>query len=308
MLMDGQTTLIGMRKRTLFRLATATVATGAAALAYASLVERNMFTLRRFDVPVLPTGAEPLRVLHLSDLHMTPNQVRKQQWVASLAAVDPDLVVVTGDNMAHPGAVPGVLRALQPLLDYPGAFVFGSNDYTGPVWKNPFTYFLPDREYTEGVELPSEELRDVLVGAGWVDLNNRRSTVKAGGRAIDMAGVDDPHVERDDYASVAGPISLDADLSIALTHSPEPALLDEMAADGFGLLLAGHTHGGQVCVPGVGALVTNCGLPRSMAKGLHRWPGSDSWLHVSAGLGTHPTAPVRFACPPEASLLTLIPR
>jgi uncharacterized protein len=306
--MDGQTTLIGMRKRTLFRLATATVATGAAALAYASLVERNMFTLRRFDVPVLPTGTEPLRVLHLSDLHMTPNQVRKQQWVASLAALDPDLVVVTGDNMAHPDAVPGVLRALQPLLDYPGAFVFGSNDYTGPVWKNPFTYFLPDREYTEGVELPSEELRDVLVGAGWVDLNNRRTTVKAGGRAIDMAGVDDPHVERDDYPSVAGPISTDVDLSIALTHSPEPALLDEMAADGFGLLLAGHTHGGQVCVPGVGALVTNCGLPRSMAKGLHRWPGSDSWLHVSAGLGTHPTAPVRFACPPEASLLTLIPR
>ncbi|MEV4710402.1 metallophosphoesterase [Micromonospora sp. NPDC049374] len=297
-----------MRKRTLFRLATATVATGAAALAYASLVERNMFTLRRFDVPVLPTGTEPLRVLHLSDLHMTPNQVRKQQWVASLAALDPDLVVVTGDNMAHPGAVPGVLRALQPLLDYPGAFVFGSNDYTGPVWKTPFTYFLPDREYTEGVELPSEELRDVLVGAGWVDLNNRRSTVKAGGRAIDMAGVDDPHVERDDYPSVAGPVSPTADLSIALTHSPEPALLDDMAADGFGLLLAGHTHGGQVCVPGVGALVTNCGLPRSMAKGLHRWPGSDSWLHVSAGLGTHPTAPVRFACPPEASLLTLIPR
>ncbi|TCB98901.1 metallophosphoesterase [Micromonospora zingiberis] len=297
-----------MRKRTLFRLATATVATGAAALAYASLVERNMFTLRRFDVPVLPAGTEPLRVLHLSDLHMTPNQVRKQHWVASLAALDPDLVVVTGDNMAHPEAVPGVLRALQPLLDYPGAFVFGSNDYTGPVWKSPFSYFLPDREYTEGLELPYEELRDVFVGAGWADLNNRRTTVKAGGRAIDMAGVDDPHIERDDYGVVAGPISASADLSIALTHSPEPVLLDEMAADGFGLLLAGHTHGGQVCVPGVGALVTNCGLPRSMAKGLHRWPGSDSWLHVSAGLGTHPTAPVRFACRPEASLLTLIPR
>ena len=74
-----------------------------------------------------------------------------------------------------------------------------------------------------------------------------------------------------------------------------------MAADGFDLLLAGHTHGGQVCVPGFGALVTNCGLPRSMAKGLHRWPGSDAWLHVSAGLGTHPTAPVRFACRPEAT-------
>ncbi|MBQ0903459.1 metallophosphoesterase [Micromonospora sp. U21] len=297
-----------MRKRTLFRLAAGSAAIGAATLAYASLVERNMFTLRRYDVPMLPADAEPLRVLHLSDLHMMPDQARKQHWVASLAALDPDLVVVTGDNMAHPGAVPGVLRALQPLLDYPGAFVFGSNDYTGPVWKNPFTYFLPDREYTEGVDLPYEELRQVFTGAGWMDLNNARTMLKAGGRQIDLVGVDDPHIERDDYGAVDGAVSSSADLSIALAHSPEPRVLDQMAADGFGLLLAGHTHGGQVRVPGVGALVTNCGLPRSMARGLHRWPGSDSWLHVSAGLGTHPTAPVRFACPPEATILTLIPR
>ncbi|SCL14915.1 metallophosphoesterase [Micromonospora inyonensis] len=297
-----------MRKRTLFRLATATAALGAATLAYASLVERNMFTLRRYDVPVLPADAEPLRILHLSDLHMTPDQDRKQRWVASLAALDPDLVVVTGDNMAHPEAVPGVLRALQPLLDLPGAFVFGSNDYTGPVWKNPFTYFLPDRGYVEGAALPYEELRSVFTGAGWADLNNARTTVKAGGRLVELVGVDDPHIERDDYSLVAGAVSEEADLSLGLTHSPEPRVLDEMAADGFDLLLAGHTHGGQVCVPGVGALVTNCELPRTMAKGLHRWPGSDSWLHVSAGLGTHPTAPIRFACPPEASILTLIPR
>ncbi|MFC8846471.1 MULTISPECIES: metallophosphoesterase [unclassified Micromonospora] len=297
-----------MRKRTLFRLGAGTIAAGAATLAYASLVERNLFTLRRFDVPVLPADTEPLRVLHLSDLHMMPEQRRKQDWVASLAALDPDLVVVTGDNMAHPGAVPGVLRALQPLLDFPGAFVFGSNDYTGPVLKNPFSYFLPEREYSAGAELPYDELRDVFAGAGWADLNNARTTLKAGGRPIELVGVDDPHIARDDYPAVAGPVSASAELSIALSHSPEPAVLDQMAADGFDLLLAGHTHGGQVCVPGFGALVTNCGLPRSMAKGLHRWPGSDAWLHVSAGLGTHPTAPVRFACRPEASILTLIPR
>lgn len=298
-----------MRKRTLFRLATATAALGAATLAYASLVERNLFTLRRYDVPVLPADAEPLRILHLSDLHMTPGQERKQRWVASLAALDPDLVVVTGDNMAHPEAIPGVLRALQPLLDHhPGAFVFGSNDYTGPVWKNPFSYFLPDREYVDGVELPHEELRSIFTAAGWADLNNARTTLKAGGRLVELVGVDDPHIGRDDYPQVAGPVGEAAALSIGLAHSPEPRVLDEMAADGFDLLLAGHTHGGQVCVPGVGALVTNCELPRSMAKGLHRWPGSDAWLHVSAGLGTHPTAPVRFACRPEASVLTLIPR
>jgi predicted MPP superfamily phosphohydrolase len=297
-----------MRKRTVLRVAAGTAMVGGAALAYGSLIERNRFTLRRYDVPVLPADAEPLRILHLSDLHMTPDQRRKQRWVAALAGTDPDLVVVTGDNLAHPEAVPGVLRALQPLLDYPGAFVFGSNDYRGPVWKNPLAYLLPEREYVQGVDLPFEDLREVLVGAGWSDLNNARTSIKAGGRLIELAGVDDPHIERDDYESVSGTVSAEAELSVALTHTPEPRVLDEMAADGFDLLLAGHTHGGQVCVPFVGALVTNCGLPRSMARGLHRWPGSDAWLHVSAGLGTHPTAPVRFACPPEASLLTLIPR
>jgi uncharacterized protein len=297
-----------MRTRSLLRAAAGTAAVGAATLAYASLIERNMFLLRRFDVPVLAPDAEPLRVLHLSDLHMTPHQRRKQDWVAALAGTDPDLIVVTGDNLAHPGAVPAALYALEPLLDYPGAFVFGSNDYRGPVWRNPLGYLNPNREYVQGVELPYDDLRSELIATGWVDLNNARTSIKAGGRLVELVGVDDPHIGRDDYGAVAGPGSDRADVHLGLTHSPEPYVLDRMAADGFDLLLAGHTHGGQVCVPFYGALITNCGLPRSMAKGLHRWPGSDAWLHVSAGIGTHPTAPVRFACPPEASILTLIPR
>ena len=83
-----------------------------------------------------------------------------------------------------------------------------------------------------------------------------------------------------------------------------------MTADGFPLILAGHTHGGQLCIPGYGALVTNCDLPPSRAKGSpsHAHAGRRSLLHVSAGLGTSPFAPVRFACPPEATLLTLIAR
>lgn len=297
-----------MRKRSLYALAASTLAVGGTALAYASLVERNLFTLRRCDVPVLEPDAEPLRILHLTDLHMMPGQRRKQEWVAALAGTDPDLVIVTGDNLAHPEAVPGVLRALDPFFDLPGAFVFGSNDYNGPVWKNPLTYLLPERDYVQGVELPSEELRAAFTGSGWADLNNARTIIKAGGRSIELVGVDDPHVERDDYASVAGLVSPAVDLHLGVAHTPASRVLDPMAADGFDLLLAGHTHGGQVCVPGYGALVTNCDLPRSMAKGLHRWPGTDAWLHVSAGLGTHPTAPIRFACRPEATVLTLIPR
>ncbi|HKT00184.1 MAG TPA: metallophosphoesterase, partial [Rugosimonospora sp.] len=295
-----------MRTRTAFRMAGLLAAAGAATAAYGTLIERNLFTLRRFDVPVLAPDAEPLRVLHLSDLHMMPAQQRKQSWVARLAATDPDLVITTGDNLAHPDAVTAVVRALQPLLGRPGAFVFGSNDYRGPVFKNPFGYLRRHRHrYVQGAALPTEDLREVLVAAGWADLNNTRTTLKAGGRTVELIGVDDPHIGRDNYPAVAGPADPTADVRLGLTHSPEPEILTRMAADGVDLLLAGHTHGGQVCVPGYGALVTNCGLDRRMAKGLHRWPGSPAWLHVSAGLGTHPTAPVRFACPPEASVLTL---
>jgi uncharacterized protein len=298
-----------MRKRSVFTLGSAVLATGAATFAYASLIERNLFTLRRFDVPVLEPDAEPLRILHISDLHMMPDQRRKQAWVAALAGTDPDLVVVTGDNMADPESLPGVLRALDPLLGIPGAFVFGSNDYRGPRWKNPLLYLLPEREYVQGdADLPAEDLRAALTDAGWADLNNARTVLKAGGRSVELVGVDDPHVNRDHYEAVEGPINPGVDLHVGVTHTPASRVLDAMAADGFTLLLAGHTHGGQVCVPFYGALTTNCDLPHNMAKGVHRWPGSNSWLHVSAGLGTHPTAPIRFACRPEATILTLIPR
>ena len=281
---------------------------GGATLAYASLVERNLFTLRRFDVPVLEPDAEPLRILHLSDLHMMPEQRRKQDWVAALGGTDPDLVVVTGDNMSSPDAVPGVLRALDPFLDVPGAFVFGSNDYRGPVWKNPLQYLLPEREYVQGVDLPAEDLRAAFVDAGWADLNNARTILKAGGRSIELVGVDDPHVDRDDYPAVAGPVSPGADLHIGVTHTPASRVLD---ADGRRRLrpAAGRPHPRR---PGLRARLRRpdhqLRPPARMAKGLHRWPGTESWLHVSAGLGTHPTAPIRFACRPEATVLTLIPR
>lgn len=295
-----------MGKRRVIAAASVIAAAGAATLAYASLYERLKFTLRRFDVPVLDADAEPLRVLQVSDLHMTPGQRTKQDWTASLASLDPDLVLLTGDNLAHPDAVPGVARALEPLFDYPGAFVFGSNDYFGPVLKNPFGYFNKNKVNLTGEPLPTDDLRDLLLKGGWTDLNNRRTTIKAGGRSVELAGVDDPHIELDDYDAVAGPVSAEADLSIGVTHAPVRRILDAMAVDGFDLITAGHTHGGQVCVPFYGALVTNCDLDRKRVKGLSRH--GDSYLHVSAGMGTSPYAPVRFACPPEASVLTLVPR
>jgi uncharacterized protein len=289
------------------RLSLGVVGAGAATLVYASAYERVRWTLRRFDVPVLAQDAEPLRILHVSDLHMLPGQHGKQEWVRSLDALDPDFVALTGDNLSSPDAVPAVLDALGPLLRRPGAFVFGSNDYYGPVPKNPFKYFKKNHKRTHGAELPWTDLRDTLADAGWADLTNAKATVVAGGRMLELGGVDDPHLKLDDYAAIAGALDPGADLRLGLVHAPEPRVLDRFADDGYDLVLAGHTHGGQLRVPGYGALVTNCGIERDLARGAHRWNG-DTWIHVSAGMGTSPYAPIRFACPPEVSLLTLVPR
>jgi predicted MPP superfamily phosphohydrolase len=280
---------------------------GLSAVGYAALIERRQWTLRTATLPVLAEGTPPLRILHLSDLHMMPEQRGKQRWVAELAALTPDLVVNTGDNLAHPRAVPAVLRALDPLLDRPGVFVFGSNDYRGPVPKNPLGYLGARDRRRRGPKLPWRDLRAGMLERGWLDATHRRLRLTVAGQAIAVAGVDDPHIRRDRYARVAGPVTEEVALRLGLTHSPEPRVLDGFAEDGYDLVLAGHTHGGQLRVPGYGALVTNCGLDRSRARGVSRW-GSRMWLHVSAGLGTSPYAPVRFACRPEASLLTLVPR
>lgn len=290
--------------------AAAVMAVGVAGLGYAR-VEAEAFRLRRLDVPVLPPGTAPLRVLHLSDFHHRPGQQRARSWVAALGALEPDLVVNTGDNLASQRAVPGTLAALEPLLSCPGVFVLGSNDYYEPRPKNPARYLqADDGRRTHGVELPWRELRDAFVTAGWRDLTNAAATLEVAGVRLDFRGVDDPHLHVDDYAAVAGPVDSAADLAIGVTHSPEPRVLDAMTRDGHGLLLAGHTHGGQLCIPGFGALVTNCGLPRRQASGLSRWSasGRTAWLHVSAGLGTSPYTPFRFACPPSATLLTLTER
>ncbi len=280
---------------------------------YASVIERNWFVLRRFDVPVLPAGARPVRVLHISDVHLTPGRARLLSWIRSLDATDPDLVVNTGDSIAHTRAVQPFLDALGPLLDRPGMFVYGSNDLFSPMPKNPARYLWrtsADDRQRHVPDLPWAELGAGMAAAGWLDLNNRHGRIKAGDLDIEVAGVHDSHIKRDRYAKIAGRADPAADLRLGVLHSPEPRLLDRFAEDGYDLLLAGHTHGGQVRLPVLGTLVTNCGIDRARALGLSRHPADvgPAWLHVSAGLGTSPWAPFRFSCRPEATLLTLLPR
>lgn len=306
------------------RLIKGVVALGAAGvggLGYASLIERNAFVLRYATLPVLPPGQRTLRVLHVTDLHLMPGQRRKAAWIRALAEHQPDLVVNTGDNIADRDSVAPLLWAFEPLFDVPGVFVLGSNDYFAPRWKNPAMYLTG--RYREGVghtpRLPTDDLVAGMRAGGWTDLSNARTRMTVDGAELDIVGVDDPHLEYDRYDLVTRRADPTATLTMGVTHAPYQRVLDAMTADGAGLVVAGHTHGGQLCLPWFGALVTNCDLDRRRAKGVSRWwPGAGSqlgrpappeaaWLTVSAGLGTAPTAPVRFACRPEASLLTLVP-
>lgn len=275
-----------------------------AGTAYATGWERNAFTLRRQTLPLLAPGSEPLTILHISDLHMMPGQKRKQQFLASLAGLEPDLVLNTGDNLSSQRAVPSVVQALGPLLARPGAFVFGSNDYYAPVPKNPLPYIGIGKKKHSSVPLPWRDLKAAFTERGWVDATHRRSEIAVDGRRVLVAGVDDPHIGRDHYNEIAGPAGPAFDLRIGMVHSPEPRVLDQFDADGYDLVVAGHTHGGQLCLP-TGAIVTNCGIDRSRVSGLSAW-GRNLILHVSAGLGTSPYVPVRTFCRPEATLLELV--
>lgn len=308
----------------------AAVAVGSAAalglttFLYANQVELRAFRLKRVTLPVLEPGTlaragrdgsggagansgEPLRILHVSDFHMLPKHKRKQRWVAALDALNPDLVINTGDNLSSDKAVPNVLAALGPLLNRPGAFVFGTNDYFAPRPVNPLKYLSGKKRKPSRVELPWRGMRAAFIEHGWQDATHARLEFVAGGVKIAMAGVDDPHHELDDYSQVAGAPNPDADLAIGLSHSPEPHVLDAFAEDGYDLVMSGHTHGGQVCLPFDRAIVTNCGIDRSRASGLSRWT-EKTWLHVSNGLGTSPYAPVRLFCRPSATLIEVTER
>lgn len=303
---------------------------GLGAFAWGSLVERRQFTLRQVTVPVLAPGSEPIRVLHLSDLHMAPWQRDKQDWIRSLAALKPDLIVNTGDNLGHLDGITGVEYALEPFRGVPGVFVNGSNDFSGPQPKNPLKYFTGPSKSNDRAKqaLDTDRLHDVFSELGWTDLNNAAAALDLNNTHLEFVGVDDPHIGRDRLDLITGAIDdLRADdplsdeswpdpsagradrptLTVAVTHAPYQRILNSFVNHGAQLILAGHTHGGQVCVPGFGALVTNCDIPRRQVKGLSRWNTGlrTSFLHVSAGLGTSIYAPVRFACPPEATMLTL---
>ncbi|MDR2895602.1 MAG: metallophosphoesterase family protein [Propionibacteriaceae bacterium] len=298
---------MGRRGRQLLKLTAALGAIGAAGVVYGVGIERNAFTLRRMSVPILPAGRPAITILHLSDIHLMDRQLWKTRWIAQLDELAPDFIVNTGDNLSEARALPRLAEALSPFEGIPGVFVFGSNDLFAPKPVNPLRYLRSASNHHDRPPLPNGALRQLLESFGWQDIEEARQQFTINQTTFETRGTADAHRDADDYAAVAGPPQAGSELLIGVTHAPYRRVLDAMIADGDRLILAGHTHGGQVCLPNGRALVTNCDLPVELAKGLHQLPSSTTpvWLNVSAGLGTSPHAPYRFFCRPEASLLTL---
>lgn len=292
-------------------------AAGVGAAVWGIGIERYLFTLREAEVSVLAPGSAPIRVLHVSDAHMAPWQHRKQDWLASLAQLEPDLIVNTGDNLGHRDGLDGIRRAFDAFAGIPGVFVHGSNDVTGPTPRNPLRYFLgPSKKRHEPELLDTDAMdRYFTEELGWTDLNNAATRLVLAGNPVDLFGVSDAHRDWDRLDELPAAIgalgSPDAATArLGVTHAPYQRVLNGFLDLGADAIFGGHTHGGQVRLPGYGALVANCDIPLKQARGLSDWShdGRTAPLNVSAGCGHSIYAPVRFACRPEATLLTLTAR
>jgi predicted MPP superfamily phosphohydrolase len=277
------------------------VATGMACVAYGVFWERRWYRTARYRLEVLPPGASPLSLLHLSDLHLLSSERAKARFLGSLEPVD--VAVVTGDMLGEAAAAEAVVAALRTLRGRLGSyFVLGSNDYFQPEPLAYSAYFTKHHRPRAGVGSRWRELVAMLEADGWTHLRNRAVSLVADGVRLEVMGMDDPHIERHDLR--AAPRRDPEAVGVAVVHSPDP--VPELVALGYDLILSGHTHGGQVRMPLVGALVTNSQIPGRLCMGLSRL--EPALLHVSPGLGTSKYAPFRFLCRPEATYLELVGR
>lgn len=287
----------------LVRILISLLALGLLCVAYGVVVERRWYRLVRYRLHILPPGSEPLRLLHLSDLHFVRGDRggKKGRFIEGLP--DADVTVITGDVLGEPEAVEasvGVLDAVRGRLA--SCFVLGSNDYYAPRPLNYLAYFGPRRRRRRhAVPGRAADLVEQLRARGWEGIDNRRQRVDLAGLPVELLGLGDAHIGRQDLR--VAPRRERGAFGLAVMHSPDTA--PETAALGYDLIVAGHTHGGQVRFPVVGALITNSHLPRRLVSGLARMGGAI--VHTSPGLGTSKYAPFRFLCRPEATLLELEP-
>ncbi len=235
---------------------------------------------RKIKIAGLPLGFAGLRIVQLSDLH-GKTSFRGEPLHQTVAGLSPDLLVITGDLVSHPRQIPASLHELASMSGRRG------------------TYFVPGNwEYAAHSDWPA--LRKLLMEKGIVVLDNRGIELVNGEATLFLCGVDDPitgraNVSRALQNSSPGQVVV----MLAHTHSFVSGIKDEVD-----LLLVGHTHGGQILIPGYGHVRLNRRHRYSLIKGLHRLGRLQ--FYISKGIGTT-KLPLRWGARPEIAVLTLEP-
>lgn len=260
---------------------------GAAAVgAYATLVEPRWIqvTRPRIRIPGLAPELAGLRIALLTDLHAGPRDLSLVRRAVRLTLAEkPHLVALTGDFAADDASgFAEVLQALVPLRAPLGVFAVPGN-----------------HEYQVGIVAWHAELRrhDHIV-----DLTNTAHTVSFRGRQVCIAGVDDFYRGTPRLDGLPPPAG--RDLTVLLAHGPDQAEQVRRSGDAVDLVLSGHTHGGQVRLPGAGAVINSAEHEELYEAGLRQRPWTQ--VYTSRGLGTiH--LPIRFMCRPEVAVLEVVP-
>ena len=229
--------------------------------------------------PPCRPGRAPVRILQVSDLHLTPGQAKKIAWVRVPRRARARLRrQLRRQPRARRRGAPAAAGDGAALGASPARSSWAPTTTSGRCPRTPpATSPGAHAEVRGGAgpTCPVGALVDGLREGGWADLDNARTVVTMGDHDVELVGVDDPHIGYDRYAAVSGPAADDVALTMGLVHAPYQRVLDAMVADGASVVLAGHTHGGQLALPVWGALVTNCDLDTRRAKGLSRWwPGA----------------------------------
>ncbi len=245
---------------------------------------RNMLDIQvvenNFYIPRLPAAFTGYTIMQISDLHIDITEGLAEAIIAALQGVTYDLCVVTGDyrwqTSGSDKKTLAEMRKLIPHLQQPAYAILGNHDFL--------------------------EIVPSLEEMGLPFLLNETVTLKRGGQRIYLSGVDDPHYYETDNLHKTGDLIPEDAVAILLAHSPE--IYRQAAAAGYEVVLCGHTHAGQICLPGRIPLLNNANCPRRMVYGpwqFHRTQG-----YTSAGTGSS-GVPVRFFCPPEITLHRLYP-
>ncbi len=279
------------------------LAAGLLCVAYGVFVEHRWYRRADYRLPILPGGARPLTLLHVSDLHFLRRDDAKARFLASLPQAD--VTIATGDLVGEPEAVETAVDALSGVRGRIASyFVLGSNDLFAPRRLNPAAYFFPQRRRPTGRPGRARDLVRLLEADGWTHLDNVKTTLSNDGVRFEVVGLGDAHIYRHDLR--VAPRSDPAAFGLAIAHSPDPA--PELAALGYDLIVTGHTHGGQVRIP-----FRPRWIPLKLVDTSRIY--EDGWLeeesaagnrlYVNRGLGFS-GIPVRIGCPPEVTLFTLL--